>query len=121
MGVIMILLVVGIFILGTSLHRNLAVLDASVVATLFQMTVESLLTIKVGLLHAEETEDGDESAETRVEELNSFLWSVCPVRWDREPATYQYGFPSHTVEDETTHKRREGSAEIKEEYIKAHR
>jgi hypothetical protein len=121
MGVIMILLVVGIFILDTRLHRNLAVLDACVVAILIQMTVESLLTIKVGLLHAEETEDGDESAETRVEKLDPFLWSVCPVRWDREPATYQYGFPPHTVEDETTHKRRQGSAEIKKEYIKAHR
>lgn len=82
MGVIMILLVVGIFVLGTSLHRNLAVLDASVVVTLILMTVESLLTIKVGLLHAEETEDGDESAETRVEELHSFLWLVLRFKWD---------------------------------------
>lgn len=35
--------------------------------------------------------------------------------------TCQYGFPSHTVEDEATHKRRQGSAEIKEEHIEAHR
>jgi hypothetical protein len=76
MGVIVILLVVGIFILDTRLHRNLAMLDRFVVAILILMTVESLLTMKVGLLHAEETEDGDESAETRVEELNSFLWLV---------------------------------------------
>jgi hypothetical protein len=76
MGVIVILLIVVIFILDTNLHRNLAVLDASVVATLILMTVESLLTIKVGLLHTEETEDGDESAETRVKELHPFLRSV---------------------------------------------
>jgi hypothetical protein len=38
-----------------------------------------------------------------------------------ELETCQYGFPSHTVENETTHKRRQSSAEIKEEYIKAHR
>lgn len=43
------------------------------------------------------------------------------MEWCREPATYQYGFPSHTVEDEATHERRQSSAEIKEEYIKAHR
>jgi hypothetical protein len=79
MGVIMILLVVGIFILDTRLHRNLAMLDRFVLVTLIQMTVESLLTIKVGLLHAEETEDGDESAETRVEKLHPFFWSVRPV------------------------------------------
>jgi hypothetical protein len=76
MGVVMILLVIGIFILDTSLHWNLAMLDASVFVTLILMTVKSLLTIKVGLLHAKETEDGDESAETRVEELHPFLWSV---------------------------------------------
>lgn len=80
MGVIMILLVVGTFVLDTSLHRNLAMLDRFVFVTLIQMTVESLLTIKVGLLHAEETEDGDESAETRVKELHPFLWSVLRVK-----------------------------------------
>jgi hypothetical protein len=76
MGVIMILLVIGIFVLHTGLHRNLAMLDRFVFVILILMTVESLLTIKIGLLHAEETEDGDESAETRVKELHPFLRSV---------------------------------------------
>jgi hypothetical protein len=61
------ILLIGVLVLGPSLHGDLAVLYTPVVVYL--VSVESLLTIKVGLLHAEETKDGDQSAKTCVEEL----------------------------------------------------
>lgn len=80
MGMIVILLaivIVKIFVFGPDLvpHWYLALLCDTLVVV-GSMTVESLLTIKVGLLHTEETEDTDQSAEACVEELSDEGYSL---------------------------------------------